>query len=97
MPEARRSGAQGLLAQNAALGMHERERGIVADRPDSPEMIGETFELRHERPQVDSTGRNPDVYRRLDRMSKGKRVSHRAVARGPAGQTGGRVEAGALH
>src|SRR5262249_32624345 len=35
--------------------------------------------------------------RRLDRMSKGKGVSDRAVARGAAGQACGRVEGGARH
>jgi hypothetical protein len=85
MAEARLRGAQGFFAQDAALGVHERERRIIADGPDIPKMIGETFELCHQRPQIDRTGRNLDVQRRLDCMSKGKRVSNRAVARGAAG------------
>jgi hypothetical protein len=85
MAEAEICSAQGPLAQDAALGVHERERRIVAYCSDIPEMIGETFELRHQRPQIDRTGRNLDVQRRLHRMGKGKRVSDRAIARGAAG------------
>ncbi len=60
-------------------------------------MIGEAFELCHQRPQIDGTGWNLDVDRRLDRMSKSKRVSDRAVARGAPCQARRRVETGARH
>ena len=51
MSESEIGGAQHALAQNAAMGMHEREGGIVADGADIAEMIGEPFELGHQRSQ----------------------------------------------
>ena len=62
--------AQDLLAHNAALGMHERERRIVADRADVAEMVRQPFELRHQGPQIARARRRLDVQRRLDRMRK---------------------------
>src|SRR6516165_11727673 len=60
-------------------------------------MIGEAFELCHQRPQIDGTGRNLDLHCGLDRMCKGQRVSDRAVARGAPCQARRRVEARARH
>ena len=97
MPKARVRGPENLLAQNAAVGVHERERGIIADRPDIAEMVGEPLELRHQRAQIDRTRWNLDLHRCFQRMRKGERISDRAVARGPAGQACRRIEAGAHH
>jgi hypothetical protein len=46
--EDRPCGAQDMLAQDAAMGVHQRESGIVADRADVAEMVGEPFELGHQ-------------------------------------------------
>ncbi len=97
MPKARLRGPQRLLAQDAAVGVHERERGIVANGPDITEMVGETLELRHQRPQINRTRWNLDIHRCLDRMGKGERISDCAVARGPTGQACRRIDAGARH
>ncbi len=46
--------AQRALAQNAALRVHQREGGVVADRADVAEMIGEALELGHQRAQINA-------------------------------------------
>jgi len=46
--EAGSGGAQGALAQDAGLGMHDRKRRVVADRAEIAEVIGEALELRHQ-------------------------------------------------
>ena len=68
MPKARVRGPENLLAQNAAVGVHERERGIIADRPDIAEMVGEPLELRHQRAQIDRTRWNLDLHRCFQRI-----------------------------
>ena len=54
MAEAGVRGAQHALAQDAAMRVHQRERGVVADRADIAEMIGEPLELGHQRAQIDA-------------------------------------------
>jgi hypothetical protein len=44
-----RSGAQHPLAQHRAMGVHQREGGVVANRADVAEVVGETLELGHQR------------------------------------------------
>ena len=61
MAEAGGGGAQHVLAQDAAMGMHERKRRVVADGADIAEMIGQPFELRHQRPQIARARRRFDV------------------------------------
>ena len=60
--------------------MHERERGVVADGADVAEMVGQPFELRHQRPQIARARRRFDVQRRLDGVGEGDPISDRAVA-----------------
>ena len=60
--------------------MHERERGIVADGADIAEMVGQPFELRHQRAQTMRARRRLDTERRLDGMSERDGVGDRAVA-----------------
>ncbi len=66
--------AQNLFAQNAALGMHERKRRIVADRADVAEMVRQPFQLRHQRSQIARARRRFDIQRRLDGVRKGDPV-----------------------
>ena len=54
-------GAQNAFAQDAAMRMHERERGVVADGADIAEVIGQSLELRHQRPQILRAGWNGDI------------------------------------
>ena len=49
VPETALRRPQHELAQNAAMRVHERERGVVANRADVAEVIGETLELGHQR------------------------------------------------
>ena len=47
MAEGGLGGAQGPLAQDAAMGVHQGEGGVVADRADVADMIGDPLEFRH--------------------------------------------------
>ena len=89
--------AQHPLAQHAAMGMHEREGGVVADGADIAEMIGETLQFGHQRPQPDRARRNLDAERGFDRAGKGKRIGDGAVAGRPAGKLAARSMVGAGH
>jgi hypothetical protein len=79
MSETEIRNAQRLLAQNAAPGVHNRERRVIADGADIPEMIRKALELGHERSQIARPRRNFDVQCGLDRMSERQRISDRAV------------------
>ena len=59
--------AQDLLAQVSALRMHHGEGGIVTDGTDVAEVIGEPFQLGHERAQPKSAAWHLDAECRLDR------------------------------
>ena len=74
------------LAQDAAVGVHQRERGVVADRADVAEMVGEPLELGHQRAQPDRARRRLDAERRLDGAGEGERIGDGAVARDAAGE-----------
>ena len=65
-------GAQDALAQDAAMRVHEREGGVVADGADVAEMIGEALELRHQRAQPGRARRRFDVQRGLDGPREGE-------------------------
>ena len=89
--------AQRALAQDAALRVHQRERGVVADGADVAEMIGEPLELGHQRPQIERARRRLDLKRRLGGLREGKSIGHRAVAGGAPGELGGGIERRARH
>ena len=57
---------QHALAENAAMGVDQCERRVVADRADIAEMIGDAFELRHDAAQHGGARRDVDAERRLD-------------------------------
>ena len=58
-PKAACGGAQGPLAQHAAMGVHQRKGGVVANGADVAEMIGEALELRHQAAQPMRARRAP--------------------------------------
>ncbi len=69
--EAGVGGAQHALAQDAGVGMHQGEGGIVADRADVAQVVGETLQLGHQRAQP---GR---ARRRLDPQARPRRRGRR--------------------
>ena len=71
------------------MGVHQRERRVVADRADVAEMIGEPLELGHQRAQPDRARRHLDAERRLDRAREGEGIGDRAVAAMRAGELRG--------
>ena len=83
-------GAQHILAQDAAMGVHERKRSVIADGADVAEMICQPFKLSHERAQIVRARRRFDVQRRLDRPGEGDAVSDGAVAGGAGGKLAAR-------
>src|SRR6266536_96165 len=70
----------------AALRVHQREGGIVADGADVAEVIGQSLEFRHQRAQPHRAFRNLDPVRRFDRTGVGERVGNGAVAGNAAGE-----------
>ena len=80
MAETGGGGAQNLLAQDAAMRVHQRERGVVADGADIAEMVGQPLQFRHQRAQVTRPWWRLDVERGLDRLRKGDAVGDGAVA-----------------
>jgi hypothetical protein len=89
--------AQGPLAQNAALGMHQREGRIVADRAEIAEVIGDALKLGHERAEPDAARRNFGPKGGLDGMSEGEGVGHGAVTRDAACEPRALVETCSSH
>ena len=49
MAEASLRNAQDMLAQDAAVGVDQREGGVVANGTDVTEVVGEALQLRHQR------------------------------------------------
>ena len=78
--------AQHVLAQDAAVGVHEREGGVVADGADVAEVVGEALQLGHQRAQPDRARRRLDAERRLDGAGEGEGVGDGAVAGDAAGE-----------
>ena len=82
MTEARVRGAQGQLAQDAALGVHDGERCVVADRAEIAEVVGDALQLRHQGAQVNRARRRLDAERGLGGTREGERVGDGRVAGG---------------
>ena len=74
-PKQASRGAQHALAQDAAMGVHEREGGVVADRADIAEMVGDALELGHQRAQPDARAAAPR--RRAPPRPRARRRAHR--------------------
>ena len=55
--------AQDVLAQDAAVGVNEREGSVVADCADVAEVVGEALELGHQRAQEDCSRRRLETKR----------------------------------
>ncbi len=97
MAEADVRGAQHPLAQGAAVGEHQREGRVVADRADVAEVIGDALQLGHHGPQPDRTRRNVDAECGLHGSCKGNRVCHCAVAGNAPSQLGRALDRRAHH
>src|SRR5215207_1846975 len=80
--EAAIGGAQHALAQHAAMGVHERESGVIADRANVAEMIRQPLELRHEGAQPHGAGRRLCPAGGFGGADKSIGISNRGVARG---------------
>ena len=79
------------------MGVDEREGGIVADGADVAEVVGEAFQLAHQRAQIDGARRRLEAKRRFHGAGEGDGVGHRAVARHAAGELRRLVQRGAEH
>ena len=80
MTECAVGGAQHALTQDAAVRVHQRERGIVADGADVAEMVGEPLEFRQERTQPDGAIRHHKFQCRLCGLRKCVGIGDGAVA-----------------
>ena len=89
--------AQDALAQYAAMRVHQGERGVVADRADVAEMVGEPLEFRQQRAQPDCAVRHDKLQRRLGGLRKRIGIGDGAVARYASGELDGALETGAGH
>ena len=96
-PKAVARRAQHALAQHAAMRVHQGEGGIVADRADVAEMVGEPLEFCEQRAQEHGAIRHDQVERRLSRSRKRVGIGDGAVARHAAGELDAAGEAGAGH
>ena len=79
------------------MGEHQGEGGVVADRADVAEMIGEPLELGHHAAQGVRARRRLDAERRLDRAGEGDRVGDRRIAADPPREPGRALEARPAH
>src|SRR5271166_2091572 len=93
MAEGGLSRAQGPLAQHAAMGVHQRKGGVVADGADVAEMIGEALELRHQAAKPVCARGRLDPERGLDGAREGDAVGDRRVAAHSRSQDGGVLNA----
>ncbi len=79
------------------MGEHEGEGGVVADRADVAEMIGEPLELGHHAAQGVRPRRRLGAERGLDGAGEGDGVGDGGVAADPSRELGGALEARAAH
>ena len=97
MTECAVGGAQDALTQDAAMRVHQRERGVVADGPDVAEMVGEPLELCEQGAQPNRAIRHRQIECRLTGPRKRVSIGDSAVARDPSGELDGAFEIGAGH
>src|SRR5262245_44804496 len=90
-------GAQHALAQDTALRVHDSERGVVADRTEIAEVIGDALELSHQRAKPNGARRRLEAERRLYGAREGDAVGDHAVARGALRELAAALERGAGH
>src|SRR5579885_1739826 len=89
--------AQHAFAQHAGMGVHQAEGGVVADRADVAEVVGEALELGHQGAQPDRPRRRFAVERGLGGAGESEGIGDGAVARGASGEPRAAFERGALH
>jgi len=71
--------AQHLFAEDRALRVHHRERGVVADRTEVAQVIRDPLKLRHHRTHPYRARWRVELERRLDGESVHERIRHRTV------------------
>src|SRR5260370_18606619 len=71
--------AQHLFAQDRALRVHHRERGVVADRTDVAQVIRDPLKLRHHRAHPYRARWRVELECRLHGESEDERIRHRTV------------------
>ena len=84
--------SQHALAENAAMGVDERERGVVADRADVAEMIGDALDLGHDATQDPGARRRLDLQGLLDGAREGEAVGHGGIAGDAGNDAGGALD-----
>ncbi len=97
MAEAGVRGAQHALAQHRGMGVHQRERGVVADRADIAEVVGDALQFRHQGAQPDAARGRLDAKRAFHRPHESDRIGDGAVAGGAGGEQRGALERSARH
>ena len=86
-------GAQGPLAQDPAMGVHQGEGGVVADRADVAEVVGDPLEFGHHAAKIVRARRRLDPERRLDRAGESDAIGDRRVAADPRREDAGALDA----
>jgi hypothetical protein len=89
--------SQDALAEDAAMGMHQREGGIVADCAYVAQMIRKPFKLRHECTQPMRARRRLQGQRSFDSAGKRDGIGDRTVTRNAAGKFRRAIEVSPLH
>ena len=97
MAEAGGGTAQHALAQDAAMRQHDAERGIVADRAEVAEVIGDPFQFRHHAAQPDRARRRLDAECRFHGARERQCIGDGAVPRRAARETRRLIERRAMH
>ncbi len=90
-------GAQHGLAQHAAMRMHQREGGVVADGADIAEVIGKPLEFGEQRTEPDRAIGHDEFQCGFGGLRKCVSIGDGAVARHPSGELDGSFKIGSNH
>ena len=71
---------QDLLAQQSAMGVQQREGGVVGDEADVVDVVGDSLELGQQRAKPDRSRWGLAAGRSLDGAGEGELIGYRAVA-----------------
>ena len=92
MAETQARGSKNPFAENAGVRVHQAKGGVVADRADVADVIGEALKLGHQSPQVNGAARNLDFERGFNGVGESEGVGDGAVAGNPARETRGAID-----
>ena len=79
VPETSISGAQDALSQDAAMSVHERKGSVIADCTDVAQVICQSLQFAHQRPQPYRASRRLDPARIFDCKCECERVGNRGI------------------